>query len=105
MRRVFRIDTDITPEENDIITNDMTQEEVDEINGLVDVDNVDDIDEDGRMVSYMICTEEQLEVLKRIADKYKVKIIIHDITSMFLAGVVDIDDRDFHKFRDEQLNK
>lgn len=105
MRRVFRIDTGVTPEENDILTNDMTQDERDEANSFVDVESTDDIDDDGFIVSYLICTEEQLEFVKRMADKYKIKIIIHDITNMFLDGVVDIDDREFHKYRDEQLTK
>ena len=105
MKRVFRIDTGITPEENDLLTNDMTQDERDEANSFVDVESIDEIDDDGFIVSYLICTEEQLEFVKRMSDKYKIKIVVHDITTVFLEGVVDIDDREFHKFREEQLNK
>jgi hypothetical protein len=105
MKRVFRIDTGITPEENDILTNDMTQDDRDEADSFVGIESTDDIDEDGFIVSYLICTEEQLEFVKRMADKYKIKIIVHDITTMFLEGIVDIDDREFHKFREDQLKK
>jgi hypothetical protein len=105
MRRVYRIDTDITPEENDIITNQMDKEDVELIHSLGDIDNFDDIDDEGKIVTYMICTEEQLEVLKSMANKYKVNLEINDITNMYLNDIVQIDDVDFQRFKDEELKK
>ncbi len=105
MKRVFRIDTGITPEENDIITEQMDKEDIELVRSLEDIDNFDDIDDEGKIVTYMICTDEQLEVFKSMTNKYKINIEINDITNMFLNDIVQIDDVDFQRFKDEELKK
>ena len=106
MKRVYRVDTDITPEEDEIITRQLTEDEVNEIDVMDDeVDVFDELSDDGRIINYFLCEERHLEIVQRLSDKYKIKIVINDITNMFLNDIVEIDHYKFQKFKKEQLKK
>ena len=106
MRRVYRIDTNITPEEDEILTSqmdDIDRLDIDAIDEEIEV--FDELNDDGTIVNYFLCEEHHLKVIQRVADKFKVKLEINDITEMFLNDVVDIDNKKFRDFKKKQLKK
>ena len=106
MRRVYRIDTNITPEEDEIITSQIDEVDRNNIDGIIDeIEVFDGLNDNGTIFNYFLCEEHHLEVVQRIADKFKVKVEINDITEMFLNDVVDIDNKKFRDFKNEHLNR
>ncbi len=106
MRRVYKIDTDITPEQDEIITNQLTEGEVNEINTMDnEIDVFDELNDEGKIINYFLCEERHLDIIQKIADKYNVNIVINDITEIFLNDVIKLDNYTFNKFKKEQLKK
>ena len=106
MRRVYRIDTNITPEEDEIFTSQMDDIDRRDINAIdEEIEVFDELNDDGTIVNYFLCESHHLDVIQRVADKFNVKLVINDITEMFLNGVVDIDNKKFRDFKKKQLNK
>lgn len=106
MKKVYRVDTNITPEEDELFTSQMDENDRKAINDIDDeLEVFDDLNDDGTIINYFLCEPHHLEVIQNIAEKFKVKLEINDITEKFLNGVVIIEHAKFREFKDEQLNK
>ena len=102
--KVYKIETELTEDQLDILNDSLTEDEVNTITVLEDkVLNVD-IVENGLVSSYLICSENVLEFICSLFYKHEVKFKVKDITKLFLYGQVSVDDVDFQNYLKENLD-
>lgn len=104
MERVYIIKTDLTPEKNDEIISSFDENLLNrvKISGKNTI-NIDELETDGYLTSYLIGDDNDIELINEISEKYGVNILIHDITDDFLNGDIDIEYREFIEFRKNKM--
>ena len=99
--KVWKIITDLTPEQSENIDEIFTKDD-----GAI-IRNLDrnseifswDFIEDDMFIPYLLCTEEVVNSLSDICHKYEIKFGPIDITEEFLMGQHNIPDSDFEEYR------
>jgi hypothetical protein len=104
MEKVFFIKTNLTLEENDRITSEFD----DDTRGLVEetskhLVSIDEVGPDGFITSYIIGTDKDIELIRNISEKYNIEVNVTDITTDFINGDIDIDDREFVEYRKSKI--
>ena len=105
--RVWKVITDLTEEENEIVV-DLFQE--DDIQAIYEMDrngevyNWDNVI-DGVMHPYFLCTEPVIDKISEICYRYGIKFGPIDITEEFLMGMYEIPDSDFIRYREENITE
>lgn len=104
MERVYIIKTNLTPEKNEEIISKFDED----LSSRVKISgnntiNIDELESDGYITSYLIGDDEDIELINEISEKYDIKILIHDITDDFLNGDIDIEFREFIEFRKNKM--
>lgn len=105
--KVWKIITDLTLEESDNIHDLFTQEDGDIIRRMdenTELYSWDFVDGD-IFIPYLICSEEVVEAISNLCDKYAIKFGPIDITEEFLLGLHDIPDSDFEQYRADNLTE
>jgi hypothetical protein len=102
--RVYVIKTDITEEEDNIITSNFTTEEtVTSSEYSSEVFIFEEKDKYDCIVTYMICDHKHINFIKELGEKYHVRLDVQDITEPFMEGFIDIDDREFIEYRKKMI--
>jgi hypothetical protein len=102
--RVYVIKTDITEEEDNIITSNLTTEEkMTSSEYSSEVFIFEEVDKYGCLIIYIICQDKHINFLKSLGEKYHVKLDVQDITEPFMEGFIDIDDREFIEYRKKMI--
>ena len=104
MEKVFFIKTNLTLEENDRITSqfdDETKKIVEETNKRLI--SIDEVGPDGFINSYMIATDKDIDLVRSISQKNNVELDVKDITTEFINGDIDVDDREFVEYRKSKI--
>jgi len=102
MKNVYKISTNLTKEQNDKFTKNLTLDDLDLLE-TINLDQMIDVIENEFIVSYVICTELDLEKLKTFLYKYKVLFEVENITKKFLKGHEKVDDEIFLKYLEHNL--
>lgn len=105
--KVWKVITDLSPEQSESIDELFTIEDGDLIRNLDGNNEIFSWDfiEDDLYIPYLICTEEVVNILSDICDSYKIKFETIDITEEFLMGLYHIPDSDFDEFRIDNLTE
>ena len=105
--KVWKVMTDLTVEEGDMIQDIFTDEDGDFIRSLDENEEIFSWDfVDGEIyIPYLLCTKEVAYAIRDICDKYAIKLLPIDITEDFLMGLYKIPDSDFEDYRLANLNE
>lgn len=91
MKKVWKVKTNLTQDENKKLMSSMTDEDHDLMISL-DLDLSVDVLEDDKITSFMVCNELNLEKIKSVLFKYNVEFEIVDTTDFFVNGEVTIEE-------------
>lgn len=91
MKKVWKVKTNLTQDENKKLMSSMTDEDHDLMMSL-DLDLSVDVLEDDKITSFMVCNELNLEKIKSVLFKYNVVFETVDTTDFFVNGEVTIDE-------------
>ena len=91
MKKVWKVKTNLTQDENKKLMSSMTDEDHDLMMSL-DLDLSVDVLEDDKITSFMVCNELNLEKIKSVLFKYNVEFEIVDTTDFFVNGEVTIEE-------------
>ena len=105
--KVWKIITDLTPEQGEGIDEIFTREDGDLIRNLDGNNEIFSWDyiEDDVYIPYLLCTEQVINILSDLCQKYNFKFGPIDVTEEFLLGRFDIPDSDFEEFRVDNLTE
>ena len=91
MKKVWKVKTNLTEDENKKLMSSMTDEDHDLMMSL-DLDLSVDVLEDDKITSFMVCNELNLEKIKSVLFKYNVIFETVDTTDFFVSDKVTIDE-------------
>lgn len=91
MKKVWKVKTNLTQDENKKLMSSMTDEDHDLMMSL-DLDLSVDVLEDDKITSFMVCNELNLEKIKSVLFKYNVEFETVDTTDFFVNGEVTIEE-------------
>ena len=91
MKKVWKVKTNLTEDENKKMMSSMTDEDHDLMMSL-DLDISVDVLEDDKITSFMVCNELNLEKIKSVLFKYNVEFEAVDTTDFFVNDEVTIDE-------------
>jgi hypothetical protein len=91
MKKVWKVKTNLTQDENKKLMSSMTDEDHDLMMSL-DLDISVDVLEDDKITSFMVCNELNLEKIKSVLFKYNVEFEAVDTTDFFVNDEVTIDE-------------
>ena len=91
MKKVWKVKTNLTEDENKKLMSSMTDEDHDLMMSL-DLDLSVDVLEDDKITSFMVCNELNLEKIKSVLFKYNVVFETVDTTDFFVSDKVTIDE-------------
>jgi hypothetical protein len=91
MKKVWKIKTNLTEDENKKLMSSMTDEDHDLMMSL-DLDLSVDVLEDDKITSFMVCNDLNLEKIKSVLFKYNVVFEVVDTTDFFVSDQVTIDE-------------
>lgn len=91
MKKVWKVKTNLTQDENKKMMSSMTDEDHDLMMSL-DLDISVDVLEDDKITSFMVCNELNLEKIKSVLFKYDVEFEAVDTTDFFVNDEVTIDE-------------
>ena len=91
MKKVWKVKTNLTEDQNKKMMSSMTDEDHDLMMSL-DLDLSVDVLEDDKITSFMVCNELNLEKIKSVLFKYNVEFEIVDTTDFFVNGEVTIEE-------------
>ena len=91
MKKVWKVKTNLTQDENKKLMSSMTDEDHDLMMSL-DLDLSVDVLEDDKITSFMVCNELNLEKIKSVLFKYNVEFEAVDTTDFFVNDEVTIDE-------------
>lgn len=105
--KVWKIITDLTEEEHDNLVNVFSLEDAEAIREMDEESEIFSWDEiiDGQMQPYLMCSEEIIEKISELCQKYDIKFGPIEITEPFLMGEYEIPDSDFIRYREENLTE
>ena len=105
--KVWKVITDLTVEENDLLDELFSEEDANKIREMDENSDIFSWDFiDGKTyIPYLICTEPVMDVICDICDRYSIAFGPIDITEEFLLGLHDIPDSDFVNYREENLTE
>lgn len=105
--KVWKVITDLTVEENDLLDELFSEEDANKIREMDENSDIFSWDfiNGKTYIPYLICTEPVMEVICDICDRYSISFGPIDITEEFLLGLHDIPDSDFVKYREENLTE
>jgi len=105
--KVWKIITDLTPEQGEGIDEIFTREDGDLIRNLDGNNEIFSWDyiEDDVYIPYLLCTEQVINILSDLCQKYNFKFGPIDVTEEFLLGRFVIPDSDFEEFRVDNLTE
>lgn len=104
MEKVYFIKTNLTLEENDRIASEYDNETLALLKELSkSIVNFDEVGPDGFMTSYVIGEDKHIDFIKTVSEKNNIKIEIDDITTDFINGDIDVDDREFVEYRKNKM--
>ena len=104
MEKVYFIKTNLTLEENDRIASEYDNETLVLLKELSkSIVNFDEVGPDGFMTSYVIGEDKHIDFIKTVSEKNNIKIEIDDITTDFINGDIDVDDREFVEYRKNKM--
>lgn len=105
--RVWKIITDLTPEQNAMYPGAFSNEDDMRIIKLGRDHGIQswDHEKEDIVIPYLICTEDVLNELLDIVEKYDIKFEPIDITEEFLMGLHLIPDEGFIKFREDNITE
>lgn len=89
-KKVIMVFYHITPEDNTMIVESMFPEDIEKIKAS-DIMAVDDVDNAGNLVTYMICNDDGEKLVKELAEKYFIEHTIIDVTEEYIEGYLRID--------------
>lgn len=102
MKNVYKISTNLTKKQNIEFTNNLSTDELEFLN-TINIDQMIDVVENDFIVSYVICTELNLEKFKTIFYSYNILFEIKNITKKFLKGHEKINDIIFLEYLENNL--
>jgi hypothetical protein len=105
--RVWKIITDLTEEESELITEMFTQEDADiirEMDSKSEISSWDFVDGD-IFIPYLLCTESVMNGICDMCGRYGISFGPIDITEEFLMGLHEIPDSDFEEYRINNLTE
>jgi hypothetical protein len=105
--KVWKRITDLTPEQGEGIDEIFTREDGDLIRNLDGNNEIFSWDyiEDDVYIPYLLCTEQVINILSDLCQKYNFKFGPIDVTEEFLLGRFAIPDSDFEEFRVDNLTE
>ncbi len=105
--RVWKIITDLTPEQNAMYPDAFLDEDNKRIEDLGREHGIQswDHEKEDAIIPYLICTEDAVKELIAITKKYDIKFEPIDITEEFLMGLHLIPDDGFIKFREDNITE
>ena len=108
MKRIFRINTNLTEERDEEIDKSLDKSDREMINMVADDDEFstfDIVDDEGYLVSYILGDQKQINVMVSMLKKYEVKHTVTDITEEFMMGRISIPTLDFREYYHNNLTK
>jgi hypothetical protein len=108
MKRIFRINTNLTEERDEEIDKSLDDTDRQLINMVADDDEFstfDITDDEGYLVSYILGDQKQINVMVSMLKKYEVKHTVTDITEEFMMGRISIPTLDFREYYHNNLTK
>lgn len=108
MKRIFRINTNLTEERDEEIDKSLDKSDREMINMVADDDEFstfDITDDEGYLVSYILGDQKQINVMVSMLKKYEVKHTVTDITEEFMMGRISIPTLDFREYYHNNLTK
>ena len=108
MKKIFRINTNLTEERDEEIDKSLDKSDREMINMVADDDEFstfDITDDEGYLVSYILGDQKQINVMVSMLKKYEVKHTVTDITEEFMMGRISIPTLDFREYYHNNLTK
>ena len=105
--RVWKVITDLTEEESELVTDMFTKEDADLIKKMdanSEIFSWDFIDGD-IFIPYLLCTELVMDGICDMCSRYGILFGPIDITEEFLMGLHEIPDSDFEEYRINNLTE
>ena len=108
MKRIFRINTNLTEERDEEIDKSLDKSDREIINMVADDDEFstfDITDDEGYLVSYILGDQKQINLMVSMLIKYEIKHTVTDITKEFMMGRISIPTLDFREYYINNLTK
>ena len=108
MKRIFRINTNLTEERDEEIDKSLDKSDREIINMVADDDEFstfDITDDEGYLVSYILGDQKQINLMVSMLIKYEIKHTVTDITKEFMMGRISIPTLDFREYYHNNLTK